>query len=397
MTYRVAQRGGGLAAIGGCGRLLSSGGGLADRQGGLAGRFRATEGRFNEAHGPLGGPRLDPAGLGGFDTVRTPAAVGDASAALQNLCADGAAIAKDAPRQPAAVEEASGKEASAAELRAVAERPALQGQADVDSLMHQNAGKVVRVDLEVDRRELDHRLVIAPSVAVDHGSSRAPESSVPAHRELWPGGQEERLADGLQRAQSFILKGLGRKHQTIGYDCRPPPRPAADTMARMTRTLLLASLLALLAALAGCGDEDGFDRSNVNTVYERAMAAVFDADWKTLQGLLTKRARFTMEHDLERLRRRLAHPVDGKREREIAAVLLGSEADAAIEQAAQGGLGDALRVLVRISPRDRTPARKGVKLAKFKASMLYQIESGKLLSIRLVLQPKGWFVDELQL
>lgn len=168
-------------------------------------------------------------------------------------------------------------------------------------------------------------------------------------------------------------------------------------MACMTRFLLLAILLAPAALLVGCGEDDAFDRRNVNLVYERTMAAVFDADWKMLQGLLTKKARFTMEQDLQRLRRRLGHPEDGKREREVAAVLLGEEADAAVAQAAKGDLGAALGFLVRISPRDRKPARKGIKLGKFEASMLYALANGELRSIRLVLQPQGWYVDDLQL
>jgi len=160
----------------------------------------------------------------------------------------------------------------------------------------------------------------------------------------------------------------------------------------------LACLGALcLCVLAACGAETGAGRQDVADVYERTMRAVHAGDWQALEKELTKEARFTLESDMRRLARRLGHAEGGKREREIARSRLGDEADAAIEQGAEGGLAGTLKFFVRIAPRDPVPLQKGLKLEKFKAEILYALPNGEHRLVRFVRLTQGWFVSELQL
>ena len=159
----------------------------------------------------------------------------------------------------------------------------------------------------------------------------------------------------------------------------------------------VAVLLILLLVAPACGGDAPAGRDDVNVVYARAMRAVHDADWPALQAELTKSARFTLERDLTRLSRRLAHPEDGTREREIAQARLGDDAEAAIAAGASGTLPDALSFFVRISPRAALPPRRSFKLDKFACEILYELGDGTQRKIAFVREPDGWYVSELQL
>lgn len=171
-----------------------------------------------------------------------------------------------------------------------------------------------------------------------------------------------------------------------------------------TRCPPAARLLVLLACLgaaglgAGCGEEDpDAFRRDPNRVFERAMQAVHDADWDALVPLLTKRARFALESDLQRLKARLAHPRDGKREREIARARLGADYERELERATNGGFADVLRFFVRLSPRAAAPRAPRRRLGTFRTEILYVDGDGNLRPVRLVRVRDGWYVDELQL
>jgi hypothetical protein len=163
------------------------------------------------------------------------------------------------------------------------------------------------------------------------------------------------------------------------------------------RLLPVVLLLSIGGTLAACGDDEDPFRENPNSVFERAMQAVHDADWGALVPLLTKRARFALERDLRRLRARLAHPQDGKREREIAEARLGPDAEREIQLAADGDFAAVLRFFVRISPRPALPKAPQRKLGAFECEILYVDGDGNLRPVRLVRQRDGWYVDELQL
>jgi len=168
---------------------------------------------------------------------------------------------------------------------------------------------------------------------------------------------------------------------------------------RLLPCLLVVAFAAILAAgLASCGKNDAESgREDFNLVYERAMRAVHAGDWNALRAELTKDARFVLESDLQRLARRLGHAEDGTHERELARQRLGDDADAAIEEGAHGGLAGALRFFVRIEPRAPVPPRKGLKLEKFKAEVLYALPSGTQRLMRMIRLADGWYVSELQL
>jgi hypothetical protein len=168
-------------------------------------------------------------------------------------------------------------------------------------------------------------------------------------------------------------------------------------MRRRARPLLFVSLGLLLLSLTACGKDAAPLRDDPNPVYERAMRAVHAADWAALQKELTPGARQMLRRDLARLSARLAHPDDGKREREIAGARLGEEAEGAIAQATSGDPADALAFFVRISPRDPIPPRRSFKLERFKAEMLYALSDGTQRGVTLVRLPDGWYVRELQL
>ena len=153
----------------------------------------------------------------------------------------------------------------------------------------------------------------------------------------------------------------------------------------------------LVLGLAACGDSSDSGRDDVNDVYARTMRAVHAADWSALEAELTKNARFQLVRDLERLSRRLAHPEDGKREREIAKARLGDDADAAVERAASGSMADALAFFVRISPRDEVPPRRSFKLAQFTCEILYALGDGTQRKVAFARKPDGWYVSELHL
>lgn len=166
--------------------------------------------------------------------------------------------------------------------------------------------------------------------------------------------------------------------------------------ARRCAGLLVACAVVLSSAACGSDDDDAF-RADPNQVFARAMQAVHDADWDALLPLLTKQARFTLERDLRRLKTRLAHPEDGKREREIAAARLGADYEEELRRATGGDFAAVLRFFVRISPRAaavKTPKRT---LGTFKAEILYVDGEGNLRPVRLVRLRRGWYVDELQL
>ena len=158
------------------------------------------------------------------------------------------------------------------------------------------------------------------------------------------------------------------------------------------------ALLVLLAGtLTACGGRGAQARDTVDPVYERTMRAVHAGDWSALEKELTKEARLTIERDLTRLARRLAHPQDGKQEREIARRRLGDEAETAIDAVVNGGLGAALRFFVRVEPRDPVPPRRGLKLEAFRAEILYALPSGVQRQVRFVRLTDGWYVSDLQL
>lgn len=127
------------------------------------------------------------------------------------------------------------------------------------------------------------------------------------------------------------------------------------------------------------------------------MRAVHAADWNALEKELTKDARFTLERDLKRLVRRLGHPQDGKREREIARARLGDGADEAIRRASKGGLAEGLAFFVLLTPRAEVPPRKGFKLEQFKAEILYALADGTQRVVGFVRRADGWYVSDLQL
>jgi len=173
------------------------------------------------------------------------------------------------------------------------------------------------------------------------------------------------------------------------------------TMARVSRMVLLVTLLlagVALVVLALCGGRDeGLDRSDPVAVFERAMEAVHDADWSTLKTLLTKEARLEMERDLDRLKRRLGHPDDGKIERAMAHERLG-EADAeAIRSVVEGGYPEALSFYVRIMPRERSPKPRGMEVTQYERKILYASADGTLRPVRLVRIHDAWYVADLQL
>lgn len=161
--------------------------------------------------------------------------------------------------------------------------------------------------------------------------------------------------------------------------------------------LLLAVCGTLCGVLVGCGKDAPPDREQVNAVYERVMRSLHAADWEALQRDLTKDARFTLERDMKRFSRRLGHPEDGKREREIARARLGEGADEAMRLAAQGGVGEALAFFLRLSPRAEVPPRRRLKLGKFQAEMFYALADGTQHLVRFVRGPEGWYVSELHL
>lgn len=164
------------------------------------------------------------------------------------------------------------------------------------------------------------------------------------------------------------------------------------------RTSLATLLLVLGGALCGgCGGEGSPDRDQLDPVYQRVMRALHAADWKAVQRELTKDARFTLERDMKRFRRRLGHPQDGKREREIARARLGPGADEAILLASKGGLSEALAFFLRISPRAEVPPRKSFQLARSQAAFTYALADGTQRLVRFVRGNDGWYVSELQL
>ncbi len=161
--------------------------------------------------------------------------------------------------------------------------------------------------------------------------------------------------------------------------------------------LLRCLPLLFVVTLSACGGKTTTGREDVNRVYERAMQAVHAADWAALEKELTKNARFLLQQDLERLSRRLAHPEDGTREREIAAARLGADADAAIQKAAGGSMPDVLAFFVRLSPRDPVPPRRSFQLAQFTCKIDYALQNGERRTISFARKPDGWYVSELQL
>lgn len=160
--------------------------------------------------------------------------------------------------------------------------------------------------------------------------------------------------------------------------------------------LLLVGIALVVIALRA-GDDEGLDRKDPLAVFRAAMEAVHDADWTRLQPLLTKEARLEMERDLERLKRRLGHPDDGKIERALAHERLGDGDAAAIRSVVAGGPADALRFYVRIMPRERSPAPRGMEVKQFERKVLYASADGTLRPVRLVRVHDAWFVADLQL
>jgi hypothetical protein len=158
-------------------------------------------------------------------------------------------------------------------------------------------------------------------------------------------------------------------------------------------------MLLVAAVLPACGGEadDEAWRYDANRVFDRAMQAVHDADWATLRTLLTKNARFALENDLRLLERRLAHPEDGRRTREVARERLGADYAAELERATQGGVADVLRFFVLLSPRAARPPTGRREFARRRVEILYADEAGNQHSVRLVRRPEGWLVDDLQL
>jgi len=162
------------------------------------------------------------------------------------------------------------------------------------------------------------------------------------------------------------------------------------------RRAVLPLLLSVALALPGCGD-DGLDRGDPMAVFRAAMAAVHDGDWNGLQGLLTSEARREMERDLDRIRRRLAHPKDGERERALATQRLGERAAAEIDRVVHGGYGDALRFFSLIVPRERAPTTRGMEIKPRERKILYVAPGGTIRAVRLVLVHGEWSVADLPL
>lgn len=170
-------------------------------------------------------------------------------------------------------------------------------------------------------------------------------------------------------------------------------------MAPLPRISGAAFALACALSLGACGTDVREDvHADPRAVFESAMEAVHAGDWKTLRPLLTREARANLERDLTRLRRRLAHPEDGKQERRIAKARLGADYDAELERAVNGTLSDVLRFFAqRISPRPRHPKAERTTVERFRAEILYADGEGTLRPVRLVRLAEGWFVANLQL
>lgn len=287
------------------------------------------------------------------------------------------------------------------EGRAVAEVAPLDGQPDVDGLVDEDALEVVGVDLEVGGRELDGRGEEAPAAGVDQGPARSSQAPVPRERDRRPRREKQRLADRREGVSAFGFEGGRRKHVPhrlrSGVDAAGPPWEAAATIKPMIRCL--AAFVVVLAALAGgCGGEEGgLDRADGQAVFRATMRAVHEADWKTLESLLTKDARFALERDMRRLQTNLAAPSAGSELHARAKEALGEAYEAQVRAAVEGDLAAVLRFYVRAWPRARDPSPKALKLDSLQMEILYEAPGAVLRPVRLVRQRGRWFVQELHL
>ena len=165
----------------------------------------------------------------------------------------------------------------------------------------------------------------------------------------------------------------------------------------MCRSFRLLCALAWVAVCAGCGGDEGVDRSDGQAVFRAAMRAVHDADWETLQGLLTKDARFALERDMTRLQANLAAPPEGSELHKRVREALGDRYAAEVRAAVEGGLPEVLRLYVRAWPREREPKQKGMELDSLQMTLLYEAPGGVLRPVKLVNRGGRWYVQELHL
>lgn len=163
---------------------------------------------------------------------------------------------------------------------------------------------------------------------------------------------------------------------------------------------LLALLTLAAAVLGGCGTEDAsLDASNPQVVYEATMRAVHDGDWGQLQQLLTKDARFALEHDMNRLQKNLATPRSGSQLMRVVEHQLGEGHQAAVAEAVAGGMPEMLRFFVKLSPREREPGLRGMKLEPGSQTVTipYLLANGEEKTVTLVQARGRWYVSNLQL
>ena len=166
----------------------------------------------------------------------------------------------------------------------------------------------------------------------------------------------------------------------------------------MRRAASLALLL-FAAVLPACGDDDagGPDLTNPQEVFLASLRAVHDGDWPQLERLLTKDARHALESDMRRLKKNLA--ARDKNLMRVVTQQLGDDADASVGTAVGGGMREMLMFFVKLSPREREPQQRGMRLDPKTQStqFTYVIANGEERVVTLVQARGRWYVSNLQL
>ncbi|MDA1194744.1 MAG: hypothetical protein O2894_06130 [Planctomycetota bacterium] len=167
------------------------------------------------------------------------------------------------------------------------------------------------------------------------------------------------------------------------------------------RVLVLAFALPLALLLGACADEAA-ERAYTNPqqVFRETMEAVHDGDLRALEDLLTKDARFILQADLRRLRENLASPRPDDPILAVAMVRLGEGYQAEVARAVEAGPEALLKFwATRLSPRERQPTQRGVRVDPTAQSMefLYTDADGVERGVLLVQSRGRWYVSRLAL
>jgi len=166
------------------------------------------------------------------------------------------------------------------------------------------------------------------------------------------------------------------------------------------RIPLLALCLAPALVLSACSDADpGLDFTNPQVVFRASMEAIHDGDWASLETLLTNKARVALAADLRRVQKNLASPRPGSPLMATVELRLGPGYEAEVRRAVEGGLPELLRFFVKLSPRPREPAQRGVRIDPATLSMefLYETSAGEQRPVKLIQARGRWYVAALQL